>query len=156
MTGFAIRQAGPDDAAAMDAVLTPILERWGSARPRGAALVLSHYIGHPDRLSCAVAVAEGRIVGFQSLKRATPGNVHDLPEGWGIIGTYVAAEAAGRGVGRALFLETLDAAERAGLNDIDATIGAGNAEGLAYYAALGFADWRTVGTAVGKRLRLTR
>lgn len=139
----------------MDAVLTPILERWGSPRPRGAALVLSHYIAHPDRLSCAVAVTQtGRIVGFQSLKRATPGNPYDLPEGWGIIGTYVAAEAAGHGIGRALFAVSLDAARRAGLTAIDATIAADNAGALAYYAALGFTDWRRRGTALGKCLRL--
>jgi GNAT superfamily N-acetyltransferase len=156
MAGFGIRQAGPEDARGMDAVLTPILERWGSTRERGAAVVLARYIAHPDRLSCAVAVMEGRIVGFQSLKRAVRGNPYDLPEGWGIIGTYVAAEARGTGVGRALFAVSLEVAERARLPFIDATIGAGNTEGLAYYAALGFDDWRMQGTAVGKRLTLRR
>jgi GNAT superfamily N-acetyltransferase len=145
-----IRQAQAEDAAAMDAVLSPILERWGSDRPRGPAHVLSHYVAHPARLSCCIAEEGGRILGFQSLKRAEAGNPYDLPEGWGIIGTYVAAEASGRGVARALFNATRAMAEAAGLSRIDATIGAANAEGLAYYEALGFRTWRKTGSAVGK------
>ena len=148
--GMEIRQARDADAAAMNAVLEPILRRWGSDRPRGAAHVRAHYIAHPDRVACAVACAGGRLVGFQSLKRAGPGNPYDLPEGWGIIGTYVAAAAAGQGCGRALFAVTRAAAEAAGLLRIDATIAAGNAEGLAYYAALGFRPWRRHGSALGK------
>lgn len=134
----------------MDAVLTPILERWGSSRPRGTALVLSRYIADPDRLSCAVAETEAGIIGFQSLKRASPGNPYNLPAGWGIIGTYVAAKAAGQGVGRALFGESTRFAKAEGLIAIDATIGANNSEGLAYYAALGFVEWRRLDGAVGK------
>jgi GNAT superfamily N-acetyltransferase len=145
-----IRRAEAADAAAMDGVLTPILERWGSARSRGADHVRAHYIAHPDSLACHLAEDGGRILGFQSLKRATPGNPHDLPEGWGIVGTYVAAEAAGMGVGRALFAATLRAALAAGLERIDATIGEGTAEGLSYYEALGFRTWRERGTAIGK------
>jgi len=154
MMAVTIRQAVAEDAAGMDAVLTPILERWGSARPRGAALVLSRYIADPDRLSCAVAETEAGIIGFQSLKSATPGNPYDLPTGWGIIGTYVAQSAAGQGVGRALFAESMKFAQADGLSAIDATIGAENAEGLAYYAALGFVDWRRRDGAVGKCLQI--
>ena len=155
MKGIMIRQAVEADASGMDAVLTPILDRWGSARPRGVSVVLSNYINHADRLSCGVALSRGgEIVGFQSLIRATPGNPYDLPSGWGFIGTYVAGKAAGQGVGRALFAESLAAAQRAGLQSIDATIGAENAEGLAYYGALGFTTWRPRDTAVGKRFDL--
>lgn len=149
-----IRRAEPADAAAMDAVLTPILEGWGSTRPRGAAVVLRHYIAHPVSLACHVAEDGERVVGFQSLKRAAPGNPYDLPVGWGIIGTYVTAGAAGTGVGRALFAASLEAALAAGLDRIDATIGATNAEGLAYYEAMGFRTWRRRGTAIGKALDL--
>jgi GNAT superfamily N-acetyltransferase len=145
-----IRQARAADAAAMNAILEPILERWGSARPRGADHVRAHYIAHPDSLACHLAEVGGRVSGFQSLKRAAAGNPYDLPEGWGIIGTYVAPEAAGQGVGRALFAATRAVAMAAGLDRIDATIGSGNAEGLAYYEALGFRTWRERGSAVCK------
>jgi GNAT superfamily N-acetyltransferase len=151
-----IRQARADDAMAMDTVLAPILVRWGSDRPRGPEHVLSHYIRHPARISCCVAETGGSIVGFQSLKRAMAGNPYDLPEGWGIIGTYVSAAAAGQGVGRVLFAESLRAAKASGLAWIDATIGTANAEGLGYYAALGFEDWRDLNGATGKRLCVTR
>jgi GNAT superfamily N-acetyltransferase len=151
-----MRQAQAADAAAMDAVLSPILERWGSDRLRGPEHVLSHYILHPARISCCVAETGGPIVGFQSLKRAMAGNPYDVPEGWGIIGTYVAADAAGQGVGRALFAQSLRAAKASELAWIDATIGAANAEGLGYYAALGFEDWRDVNGATGKRICVTR
>jgi GNAT superfamily N-acetyltransferase len=151
-----IRQAQAGDAEAMDAVLTPILARWGSDRPRGSDHVLAHYIAHPARLSCCVAEEAGRVLGFQSLKRAEPGNPYDLPPGWGIIGTYVSEDAVGRGVGRALFAVSLAAAQAAGLPRIDATIGAGNADGLAYYEALGFRTWRSRGTHIGKVFDVTR
>ncbi|WP_234170887.1 GNAT family N-acetyltransferase [Ruegeria pomeroyi] len=150
-----VRQADAADAAAMSAVLQPILTGWNSARRGDAATVLGHYIAHPDRLSCAVACAGARILGFQSLKVARERNDYDLPAGWGIIGTYVAGDAGRRGIGRALFGETLAAAQRAGLAHIDATIGANNAQGLAYYTALGFQTWRALDGAVGKRFDLT-
>jgi GNAT superfamily N-acetyltransferase len=93
----------------------PDPRRWGSDRPRGPEHVLARYIRHPARISCCVAETGGSIVGFQSLKRAMAGNPYDLPEGWGIIGTYVAAAAAGQGVGRALFAESLRGGEGLGL-----------------------------------------
>ncbi|NVK98977.1 GNAT family N-acetyltransferase [Ruegeria pomeroyi] len=150
-----VRQAGPADAAAMSAVLHPILTGWNSARSGDAETVLTRYIDDPDRLSCAVACEGERILGFQSLKLARAGNVYDLPAGWGIIGTYVAGDAGRRGIGRALFTETLAAARRAGLAHIDATIGADNAQGLPYYSALGFQTWRELDGAVGKRFDLS-
>lgn len=149
-----VRQAEAADAAAMSAVLQPILTGWNSARRGDAATVLAHYIAHPDRLSCAVACAGERILGFQSLKVARARNDYDLPAGWGIIGTYVAADAGRRGIGRAVFASTLAAARDANLAHIDATIGTANAEGLAYYTALGFQTWRALDGAVGKRFDL--
>lgn len=148
-----IRAATAADAAGMDAVLTPILESWGSTRPRGAAHVRTFYIEHPDALACTLAETD-RILGFQAFKRATAGNAYDLPEGWGIIGTYVALDAPRVGLGRALFAATRAAAQQAGVQTIDATIGADNAAGLAYYEAMGFRTWRTLDGAIGKRFDL--
>ena len=147
-----VRQADPADAAAMSAVLQPILTGWNSARRGDAATVLSHYIAHPDRLSCAVACEGARILGFQSLKVAREQNDYDLPVGWGIIGTYVAGDAGRRGIGRALFAESLAAARRAGLAHIDATIGETNAQALHYYSSMGFQPYRKLQGAVGYSL----
>ena len=85
-----VREATAEDAAAMSQILRDILTVWKSERPSSVAHVLAHYVHHPDRLRCSVAVDDdGEILGFQSLKRATEGNAYGLPAGWGIIGTYV-------------------------------------------------------------------
>jgi len=144
MTNVTVREATAADATAMRQILRDILAVWKSDRPSTVAHVLAHYVDHPDRLRCSVAVDRGgAVIGFQSLKRAKEGNSYDLPTGWGIIGTYVAAKAAGRGVGKALFASSLDAARKADLTEIDATIGESNEPGLAYYDAIGFRTYRS-------------
>lgn len=150
-----IRQAEAPDAPGMSAVLRPILRSWQSARRGDTDHVLAHYIHHPDRVSCVVAVtARGQVLGFQSLKRAGPGNPYDLPSGWGIIGTYVDMGCPRAGVGQRLFSATRQAALDAGLRQIDATIGSESLAAQQYYAAMGFVTWRRLPGAVGKVLRL--
>ncbi|MEJ6392390.1 GNAT family N-acetyltransferase [Gymnodinialimonas sp. 2305UL16-5] len=146
-----VRAARRDDAQEMSVILADILESWGSDRPRSPGHVLSHYIAHPDLVKCSVAVGEdGEILGFQSLLKMQADNPYDVPAGWGVIGTYVAAKAARQGVGRKLFSSSLDAAIAAGLRDIDATIGGANDLALAYYGAMGFRTYRTKPGAVCK------
>ncbi|MAM24877.1 MAG: GNAT family N-acetyltransferase [Rhodobacteraceae bacterium] len=152
-----IRPAVREDAVAMSAALAAILDTWESGRPRSPGHVLSNYIDHPDRVECSVAMGrDGTLLGFQSLKRATPGNPYDLSEGWGIIGTYVSVQATGRGVGRVLFAASRDSARGAGIAQIDATIGATNEGALAYYAAMGFETYRRRPRAVCKRYDIIR
>lgn len=150
------RPATPDDAEGMNDVLTPILERWQSTRPRGAEHIRAFYIEHGENIACTVACDGARIVGFQVLKRAWDGNPYDLPVGWGIIGTYVDGGAAGKGVGRALFAASHAAAEQAGIAHIDASIGADNPEGLAYYGAMGFVPYAEQPGLVQKRFDLVK
>lgn len=155
MTQVTVREATAEDAAAMSQILRDILTIWESERPSSVTHVLGHYVDHPDRLRCSVAVDDnGEILGFQSLKRATEGNAYGLPSGWGIIGTYVDAKAAGRGVGKALFASSLDAARAANVTEIDATIGASNESGLAFYDAIGFRTYQTKPGAVCKKYTL--
>ncbi len=140
----------------MSRILTEILLSWKSDRPSTVTHVLAQYVEHPHRLRCSVAVNEdGRVVGFQTLKIAREGNPYDLPDGWGIIGTYVDAEATGQGVGKALFVSSLEAAQDAGLAEIDATIGDTNVSGLAYYEALGFRTYQSKPGAVCKKFTLS-
>lgn len=137
---LAARDARAEDAAAMAAVLAALVAAGRRSRPADAAFVRAQYLDHPARIRCTIAVdAGGAVLGFQSLKVARAGNPYDTPEGWGIIGTHVAPDAARRGVGRALFAQTLTAARGAGLARIEALVGADNAPALAYYAAFGFA-----------------
>jgi ribosomal protein S18 acetylase RimI-like enzyme len=151
-----IREAIPADADAMSDVLQELIAAGKRTRDADADFVLSHYLGHPHRLHCFVAVDDGgRILGFQSLKRAHEGNPYGTPIGWGIIGTHVRPSAARTGVGSRLFEATLDSARDAGLRAIEAYIGAENAAALAYYEALGFETCRRPDGAICKAYRLS-
>ncbi len=96
----------------------------------------------------------GRVLGFQSLKRAVENNPYGAPVGWGVIGTHILPSAARRGIGRALFEATLGIARELELPAIDATIGINNAEGLAYYEAMGFREYRRNADAISKSFAL--
>jgi GNAT superfamily N-acetyltransferase len=111
----------------------------GRDRATAPDFVLATYIHHPCGLRCSVALdAGGAVLGFQSLLRAAAGNPYGTPEGWGIIGTHVSPAAHGRGIGRALFASSLEAASLAGLTRIEALIGADNAGAQHFYAGIGF------------------
>lgn len=145
------RSAIAVDAEAMSAVLRAIIAENGRERPSDPDFVLATYIAHPDRVACTLALdAADVVVGFQSLRRARPGNPYGAPAGWGIIGTHVAPQAGRQGVGTALFSVTRHAAREAGIGRIDAAIGAANKAGLAYYEARGFRTYRTTGDLVHK------
>ena len=146
-----IRAAVPADAEGMSRVLNEIGAARGRERPIDPAFVLARYLGHPDRVACSVAVdGDGRILGFQSLKRASAANPYGVPVGWGIVGTHVSPGAARRGIGAKLLVATLDAARRARLPGIDATIGADNSAALSFYGALGFRTYRAAGGSICK------
>lgn len=134
-----IREAVSADAEALSQVLEELRAAGKRKKAGDPAFVQSHYIAGPGQVRCSVAEdADGTLLGLQSLKRAWAGNPYDTPVGWGIIGTHIRPSAARRGVGRALFAASQEAARQAGLRQIEAAIGDANAEGLAYYAAMGF------------------
>ncbi|KZL26753.1 GNAT family N-acetyltransferase [Pseudovibrio sp. WM33] len=124
--------------------------------PSDETYVISQYIAHADNIRCSVVEdVDGTLLGLQVLKRASEGNTYGVTPGWGMIGTHVRPSAGRRGVGRALFAATLDAARQAGLEKIDATIGASNPEGLGYYEAVGFRTYKTNESSVSKCFELT-
>ena len=146
-----VRQANIGDAAEIAGFLEELARLGKRNIPSDQDFVRTTYIDNADNICCLVAVDDnGEILGVQVLKLATPGNDYGVTPGWGIIGTHVKASAARRGVGRALFTATRSAAAGAGLKKIDATIGAGNAEGLAYYEAVGFYTHEKVNGRVSK------
>lgn len=150
-----IRQANGDDAAGIADVLQELVRAGKRHKPSTTEFARAHYIGHDDQIQCTVATdASGVVLGFQSMKKATVDNPYGAPVGWGVIGTHIRPSAARRGVGRALLARTLEVARQQGLPAIDATIGAGNAEGLAYYEAMGFREYRVGEGTVSKALRL--
>ncbi|WP_217355403.1 GNAT family N-acetyltransferase [Ruegeria arenilitoris] len=150
MDNLIIRQAGLDDVQGISDVLHEITAAGKRTRPSDPGFVLTNYVGHPDQLTCVLALSETRLLGFQSMKRAVAANPYGVQVGWGIIGTHIRPSAARCGVGRALFQATLKVATEQGIPAIDATIAASNAEGLAYYAAMGFIDYRSHEGAVCK------
>lgn len=138
-----IRTATLADAPALVRVLRDIIALTGRNRPHDEAFVTRQYLANPASVRCTVALdAAGEVIGFQSLVRAEPGNRYDVPAGWGIVGTHISPRAHRQGVGKALFRSTLDAARQAGLEKIDAYIGADNPSGLNYYEAMGFKTYR--------------
>ncbi|MBB4153473.1 GNAT superfamily N-acetyltransferase [Sphingomonas jinjuensis] len=150
-----IRAATSADAAEMSRVLRAIIAASGRERPGDIAFVLAQYIDNFTGIRCSVAVSDSnRLLGFQSLVRATPGNRYHVPDGWGIIGTHIGPDAHRQGVGKALFAASLAAATAAGIEAIDAYIGADNATGLAYYAAMGFTTYHKPPGIVQKVYRL--
>lgn len=119
--------------------------------PADQAYVLSTYVENPARIRCSLAEdADGTVLGIQSLTRAMDGNRFNTPIGWGIIGTHVSPASGRRGVGSRLFEVTKQAARDAGLQKIEAFIGAANAEGQAYYEKMGFRTYRLADGAVCK------
>ncbi|BDG72440.1 GNAT family N-acetyltransferase [Roseomonas fluvialis] len=137
--GVIIRPATAADAPGMSRVLRDIVAWNGRARETGPEHVLATYVRHPSGLLCSVACeADGAVLGFQSMLSAAADNAYGTPEGWGIIGTHIAPGAHGRGIGRALFAASLDAAQQASLTRIEALIAADNNGAQAFYESLGF------------------
>lgn len=150
------RSAVANDADAMSAILTAIIKSWQSDRPFHPSYIQHHYIEHQNNIRCSVAYDEaGKIWGFQSLWIARPGNPFGLATGWGIIGTYVDLNAPRQGIGRQLFTSSQDAAQIAGISQIDATIGAKNQTALAYYSAMGFETYKVTEKAISKRYNVS-
>ena len=138
-----IRPATADDAPDMVAVLNPIIAAGGTTahlRPFDAERMQHHYVTPNRKISCTVAEDAGRVIGFQSLN--WPEDDDDsFAKDWAIIASFVAPDAAGKGVGPQLFAATKIAAREAGVAVIDATIRADNVPGLRYYSGLGFVDY---------------
>lgn len=133
-----IRPAGPEDAAPMAEVQNRIIRIGGTTayQTERSMEAVREYIDGRNAICCHVALAEGRLIGFQAV-----GFWPGLPDGWGEIGTFVDPTMQDKGAGTALFAATCCVARAAGLVAINATIRADNVRGLAFYARLGFQDY---------------
>lgn len=138
-----IRDAVIGDVEQISAFLKELTASGKRTRPDDEDFVRAYYIEDPGKIRCSVAEDNGVVLGFQSLARAEADNTWGVEPGWGIIGTHIRPAAARRGVGRALFAVTREAAHMAAIRNIDASIAADNAEALAYYEAMGFRTYRT-------------
>jgi L-amino acid N-acyltransferase YncA len=136
-----IREAVPDDAAGVVAVLNPII---ASGAPIAFDTPLSEdaeraYIAalHERGLFLVALRSDDQtVVGFQSLEPfATYTHAFDHV---GVIATYVDAACRRQGVARRLFAATFDAAGRKGYKKIFTYIRADNSAALAVYSDQGF------------------
>lgn len=146
-----IRQAVEADVIGLSRLLEALAAAGKRSLPFDEGFVLDRYVAHPDNIACHVATDDtGQLLGMQVLMRAMADNTYGVTPGWGIIGTHVGLHAARRGVGRALFDRTLQAAKAAGLPKIDATMGADSAEAQGFYGALGFRSYRADADTLSK------
>ncbi len=140
---FTLRQATPADAGGISEVLQELTAAGQRTLPDSVDFVGDKYIGSPTKVSCLVALSEtGAPLAIQILSRAEAGNAYGVEPGWGMIGTHVSPKAQGMGIGQALFAQTLHLAKEAGLLFLDASIGAENTSGRAYYERMGFESYR--------------
>ena len=140
-----IRDVAPTDAAAICAVINPII----GARAYtvfdepftvdGERLYIEQF---PVRGVWKVAETTEAVVGFQVLE---PVAIYTRAlDHVGSLGTYVALSAFRRGIARALFAATLEAARAKGYEKLFTFVRADNPAALSAYRALGF---EVIGTA---------
>ena len=146
---FTFRPATNDDAQAMCDLLNPIIAEGTTTAhrdPFDPERMSAHYIAPPRLVSCTTVWEDTRLLGFQMLEWPDPDwdDWGSVPMDWGLIASFVAREAQGRRIGRAMFGATLATARRTGMVAIDATIRADNVPGLTYYSRIGFVDYDRV------------
>jgi L-amino acid N-acyltransferase YncA len=146
---LSIRPARAADAQPMCDLLNPIIAEGATTAhrtPFDPEHMIAHYIAPARGASCVTAWDGDRLMGFQALEWPDPDwkDWGSVPADWGLIASFVAEGAQGRGIGQALFAATRAVARDAGMVAIDATIRADNQPGLAYYTKLGFVDYDRV------------
>jgi L-amino acid N-acyltransferase YncA len=139
VSDIAVRPIRAEDVPQACAILNRIIEIGGTTafeQPVSEDEFDAWYVNGADLICCHVALdAAGAVAGFQWL-----GRNDSLPEGCGDIASFTRREPVLRGAGRALFACTVAVARDRGLAEINATIRADNALGLAYYGKMGFRD----------------
>ena len=142
-----IRDARPDDAEAVLAILNPIIEaRIFTAfdAPFSVEAERAFIISLHPRGTFLVAIRESdqKLVGFQSMEPfATYTHGFDHV---GTLGTYVDPQARRQGVARRLFQAMFEAAKQKGFEKIFTFVRADNPAALGTYLSQGF---RVIGTA---------
>jgi L-amino acid N-acyltransferase YncA len=130
-----VRKATPQDRDAIAAILNEVIAIGGSTayeEPLEPAYFDRFITPEDIRTFLHVAEADGVVVGFQWM--------NPDETGMGIIATFAQPGTAQRGIGSALFKQTLRCCLEAGYTLLDATIRADNSGGLAYYSKMGFED----------------
>ncbi|WP_282608261.1 GNAT family N-acetyltransferase [Pelagibius sp. Alg239-R121] len=151
-----IRTAREDDASEMARLINEIIAIGGTTAHRQAfdePGIISDFISPKLGICCFVAADGPQLLGFQALEWCDPewSGEDRLPADWAVVATYVDPQTHKRGIGRALFSKTAEAAKAAGVCFVDATIQRENTGGQAFYQGMGFTDYRTGVETVSKR-----
>lgn len=138
---FLVRDVVPADAEAIVGILNPIIEaRVHTAfdAPFASDTERDYIVRFPSRGVWKVALRrpDGRVVGLQVLEPF--GQYTRAFDHVGTLGTYVDLEHRRRGVAKALFAATFEAARRKGYEKIFTFVRADNPAALATYQAQGF------------------
>jgi L-amino acid N-acyltransferase YncA len=147
VTPIDVREARPDDAAGIVAILNPIIAaRLYTAldTPVTEDEEREFIRRFPARgiFHVAIGTADGTVLGFQSMEPfASYTHAFDHV---GVLGTFVDLRRRRQGIAARLFEATFEAAIRKGYEKIFTFVRSDNAAALATYLAHGF---RTVGTA---------
>ncbi|NLG78333.1 MAG: GNAT family N-acetyltransferase [Firmicutes bacterium] len=136
MTNLTVRAATPDDAAAICMLVRELAEANGeetSATPE----FVSQYLCTP---ACAALAAEadGRVIGFLSYY-IHPNLYHAGPTAL-IEELVVSGDMRGAGVGERLVVAAIEAAKRAGCQEISVSTMYKNERAQRFYRRLGFRD----------------
>lgn len=133
---FSIRPAVPQDAVAVCGLVHE-LARANGEQTRLAPEFVTCYLRSPG-CAALVAEADGIVIGFLSY-HVHPNLYH--ADSTALIEECVVSEGwRGRGVGRALVLAAIEAAERAGCAEISVSTMFGNEGAQRFYRGLGFGD----------------
>ncbi len=150
-----VRPARAEDAPAMAYLINEIIEHGGTTAHKSlfdTDRIMSDFIRPQSAISCFVAVADERVVGFQALEWADPNwpGEDKIPADWGLLQPTSIDHA--RDWCRAYTFQAHGrAAKSAGVTSIDATIRKENAGGLRYYSSLRFRDYREGSETISKQ-----
>jgi L-amino acid N-acyltransferase YncA len=141
---FTIRPVQESDAPAISEILNAIIATGKYTILEGPFTLqaeLEFIQSFPESGMFLVAECEdGRVLGFQNV---SPASSENAMRHVGIIGTYIAMDAQGQGVGGALAASTFTAARAKGFEKLTAMIRADNPRAIGFYVSQGF---KIVGT----------
>lgn len=138
--GSGLRQATPDDAAGVAAVLNGVIAGGRHSlldTPFTVAEERAYIEALPQRSFLHVAEAAGDILGFQTVNPWNTFATRELDH-VATMGTYVDERHRRRGVGAALAARSFAAALEMGHEKVFTDLRADNLDSLAYHLALGF------------------
>ncbi|MEX0801275.1 MAG: GNAT family N-acetyltransferase [Dehalococcoidia bacterium] len=134
MTEPTYRQATPDDAEAIAAVGSTILEELGEGSglpgPPTAENIAERLAGYGDRGAMFVCQSGGEVCGFAALEP-------EPEEGAAVMGVWLLPSARRHGVGRELALMALEFARNAGCRKVRGTLPQGNEAALSFFSEIG-------------------